>query len=203
MTNNQISQQEIEELMRKPGKCIGEILLSIIKCIKTSRGEEGLRRFEEEMEKLGHPLDLDNIKPLDWHPVGLIALGFIASRRAFNWGDKEIIELGKNLLSQSPLFKLFARYFVVPKRLFKEAPDYWAKNYTPEAGRLEANELNEKEKYLTIRILSFNAHPDFCLAFLGFFIRVLELSGKKNPTAKETKCQFKGDEYHEFLIKWE
>lgn len=63
---------------------------------------------------------------------------------------------------------------------------------------------DEKEKRIVVdRIENFNVHPIFCVYLLDILSGFHEVArGTKKPTAKEVKCSFLSDEYHEFLIKW-
>ena len=197
----ELDRQLVKKLIEKPGECIGETLLPTAKYIKTIKGEEGLKKFEEEMKNLGHPLDFDKINALDWYPVGLRALTFIALRRTFSWGEKELIEMGENLINFSLFLKLFLKFVFPVEKIVQKASINWRKHFT--IGKLEGCEFNKKEKYVTLQIHEFKIHPDFCFVFLGYFKKLAELSGKKNVIAEETKCSFRGDKYHEYLIKWE
>jgi hypothetical protein len=200
MANNQISKQKIEELMKKPGKFIGGTLQMTSRYIKTTKGEEGLKRLEAEMKNLGHPINFNKVKTLDWYPIGLRALTLIALKRAFNWGNKELVEFGKSMLVFNPLIKLAARYLISTEKLFKTVSTHWSKNHTQ--GWLEPYKFDKKEKYAIVRLHDFKIHPNFCFLFLGYFKSMAQFSGRRNVTIKETKCMFKGDPYHEYLIRW-
>lgn len=201
MPINQIKKQEIEEIMRMPGEVRGAVFQTTASYIKEKKGEEGIKALEREMENLGHPLNFSKIRAMDWYPTGLRVLSFIAVKRAFNWGDKELIEMGNNAPKYSFIVKLLLKYFLSFRKIFEESPKYWDEHYS--VGKLEAHEFNEDKKYCVIRIHNFRGHPLFCIFWLGYFKRIAQFGGRKNVKIKETKCVFRGDPYHEYLIKWE
>jgi len=76
------------------------------------------------------------------------------------------------------------------------------KHYT--ISKLEAPEINVKEKRLVLRLVDFKIHPILCVYFRGYFKSIASLVVKTDKmTIKETKCPFSGDAYHEFVIEWE
>lgn len=197
---NQISKGEIEELIKKPGKFIGGTLQMTARYVKAMKGEEGLKKLEGEMKNLGYPINFDKVRSLDWYPIDLRALTFIALKKAFNWGDEELIEFGESAPSFNPLMRFVMRYLISLERIFKTVSIHWSKHHTQ--GKLEPYKFDKKEKYAIVRLHDFKIHPNFCFFFLGYFKRIARFSGRKNITVEETKCMFKGNPYHEFLINW-
>lgn len=198
--NLEINKEEVEEFMKNPGKCIGELVKSTFVYIKKSKGQEALKKLEAEMENLGYPINFKKIKPLGWYPIGLRTLTFIALRRAFGWQDKDIKELGENSLNYSIIFKLFLRFFVSLENAFKNSAKYWKKHFT--FGEMEPRQFNKEEKYTTVRLHGFKVCPDSCLHLSGYLKKLAELCGKKNVEVEETKCMYRGDPYHEYKINW-
>jgi len=175
--NQEINKETIKELMENPGKCIGEVIRSTFECIKKTKGQEALNKFEEEMKNLGYPIDSKTIKPFEWYPVGLRALNFIALRRAFAWKDKDFEKFGEDLLDYSFVFKMLLKFILSFEDLFNQSSKYWRKHFT--IGELETYQFNEKEKYGILRIHNFKVHLDFCPLLLGYFKKLGKLSGKK------------------------
>lgn len=77
---------------------------------------------------------------------------------------------------------------------------YWKKHYS--VGNLSTPLIDIKTKKFVLRIDNFDVSPLFCVFYLGYFKKVVEFGGIKNPQIRETKCMFKGDDYHEFEITW-
>jgi len=195
------SKKEMDRLMSIKGEVRGVAFTATAKYIFEKKGKEGIKRMEEEMKNLGYPFDFNKIKPFEWVPIGLRALNFIALKRAFDWGDKELITMGEESPQLSLVLKVIMRYVISMRRLFEQTPKYWYKNYT--IGKVEAYKFNAKKKYCILRIHDFKVHPAFCAFYLGYFKTMAEFGGKKNISVKETKCMYKGDSFHEFVIKWE
>ena len=199
----EITKKEIKKLMEIPGEGRGVIFRCIADYVRERKGEEGVKRLEKEMENLGCPLDFDKVKNMAWYPVGLRAVVFIAAKRVFGWGDKEIRDMGYEAPKFSFIVKLILGCFGSPRAVFDLAPQHWKKHYT--VGVMEAAEWHKDEKNMwsIIRIKDFKLHPDLCIFLCGYFQRMAEFGGGKNVTSEETKCIHKGDPYHEFFIRAE
>lgn len=186
-----------------PGLGRGEHLLIPLKQIRQNKGEESFKRVLKEMETLGYPINPEQLDALGWYPVGLRALMLVVLKKIFGLKDEDFMKLGEEAVAFSFIVRFFFKYFQSRRMAFKHTPDYWAKHYT--CGRLEPVEFKEsdQENYFTMRLHDFKVHPLFCPFFRGYFLQVSKLLGGANATIEETKCMFKGDPYHEFLVKWE
>src|SRR4030042_3936251 len=171
--------------------------------ILKEKGEEGLKKVEEELEKLGYPIKYKEIKTMEFYPVGLRVISLLVIKRVFNFNDEKIEEIGIFATKVSLIIKIFTRYFLSVERVFfLEAPKIWRKHWTK--GDLIPVELNEEKKYAILRLQNFSLHPIYCTYLKGYFpgpFRLMIKSSKMTP--EETKCIIRGDEYHEFLIKWQ
>ena len=61
-----IPKEEIERIKSIPGEAMGASLKEDLRFILIKEGEEGLKRVEEELEKLGYPLKHNEIKTFHW-----------------------------------------------------------------------------------------------------------------------------------------
>jgi len=114
----------------------------------------------------------------------------------------DIFEMGNSAPKYSFIVKLLMKFFLSPLRSFKEGPNYWKKHY--DFGILDTHELNEKEKYLVIRLKEYKFHPIICIYFQGYFQRIAQYVIKSEKfTTEETKCMHRGDLYHEFVVHWQ
>lgn len=188
------------ETPETPGEGRGEHLLTGMKYIKEKEGEEGLKKYLEEMKNLGYPIDSEKMDPMGWYPVGLRALSFVVLKKIFNWDDKKFIEMGHTSAAVSFIVKFFFEHFLSRKIAFENAYRYWGKQYT--VGELKSIEFSYKKKYGILQLHDFKFHPLYCLFFVGYFLRICELGGERGLIVEETKCMFKGDPYHEFLVRW-
>jgi len=199
----EITKEEIEKLMEVKIETRGVVFKTDSECVLEEKGEKGLKELEAELEKLGHPIKYEKIKSMGFYPAGLRMLSLLVIKKIFNFDDEKIKEMGFLATKKSLIVKLFVRYFLSVERVFfKEAPRIWQKHWT--RGTLVPVELDEKKKYAILRLEGFKLHPLYCSVYLrGYFSGILQMLIKtKEITCEETKCSFKGDEHHEYLLKW-
>ncbi len=195
-----LSKEELQELSNIKGEIRGVSLQDDGKFVLSQVGQEGLKRLEEEMAILGYPIKYGEIKPMDFYPLSLDVANVIVMQRLFNFSDEKFQELGSFLAKTSLILRLFMKYFVSLKRMAKEAPGIWKKNYT--AGDLKITGLDEINKNLTLRVENFKLHPIYCQILIGYFSSVIQMIARNKPTCQEAKCMFSGDPYHEFYFRW-
>lgn len=194
--------KEADRLMQIKGNSRGEILRTHAVYISYRKGEEGVRLVERKMEELGYPLKFKGIRPLSWYPEALSVLVILVAREVLKWEDSDIFDMGNSAPKYSFIVKLLMKYFISPKRCFEESSNYWRKHF--DFGEMEASEFNEKEKYLVVRVEGYKFHPIICNFHAGYFLRVAQFVIKSEKTTiQETKCVYKGDPYHEYVIRWE
>jgi hypothetical protein len=199
----EIKEEEIKKLMEIEGQARGVVLKTDAEYVLAEKGEEGVKKIEEELGKMGHPLNYQKIKSMEFYPVGLRALSLLAIKKTLDFDDEKIKDMGLVATKKSLIIKLFVRYFLSVQRVFfEEAPKIWQKHWTK--GILIPVDLNEEEKRGLLRLKDFDLHPLYCSVYLcGYFSGILQMLIKSSEiTCQETKCPFKGDEYHEYLLKW-
>lgn len=193
-----------DKIMKNDTKVIGIVFETHARYIETKEGKQGLKKVEKKMAELGYPINFDKLikgkARFKYYPIGLADLVIIVAKEIFGWSEKDVFDMGNNAPKYSFIVKLLLRYFVTLERSLKEAPKYWRKHFTK--GKLEY-ELHNKEKYVIIKLKFDITHPLLCIFYAGYFLRIAQYVVKsKNITIKETKCKFKGDEYHEYFISW-
>lgn len=202
MVNNQITKEEIKKLMEIPGKASKQTLIVDLEYVKYKKGKEGVELLKKKIEEWGNPIDYEKVKLTEWYPIGLRALSLLALKETFGWGDKEIIDLGFSSHKVSFLYKAILKYAVSIKKVCEIFPKAIKKFFT--IGTAECFEINEKEKYLILHLKDFKVHPVMCTLWKGCFLGSFSFVIKgKNITIEETKCMFKGNPYHEYVIRWE
>lgn len=196
-----VDKEKIERIMATPGKARGVVFTQDRGYILEKVGEEALKNVQAETEKMGHPIDYMNIKPLVWYPIGLWVVHLLAVKQALNWGDKEIFEMGNEAPKFSIMVKMLLKYFVSLKKSYQESPHYWRKHFT--VGHLELPEFHEDEKWLIVRLGEFKIHPITCTLLAGYFLRIAQYV-IKSPQVKiqEVKCVHQGDPCDDFLFTW-
>lgn len=201
--NEELTKEVAQKLMEIKGEVRGVTLGIDRDFILKEKGEEGLKKLEEELEKLGYPIKYKEIETLNYYPVGLRALSLLAIKKVFNFNDEKIKEIGFFGTKISFIIKLFIKYvFSFQKVFFQESPKIWREHWT--IGEIVPVELNEEKKYAILRLKDFQLHPIYCCYLGGYFVGLFQMMVKSPKiTCEETKCSFRGDEYHEYLIKWE
>ncbi|MCD6233108.1 hypothetical protein J7J81_01850 [bacterium] len=191
-----------DRVMRSPCKVIGAVFETHAKYIESREGKEGVRKVEEKMADLGYPLKFREMEHFKYYPVGLSDLVIITAKEIFNWKEKDVFEMGNNAPRFSFIVKMLMKTFLSVKKVFDESPKYWRKQFT--MGVLENYKIDMKQKYLILHLKHEVTHPLICVFLAGYFLRIGQYVIKSDKiTIKETKCMFRGDPYHEYLIRWE
>ncbi len=198
---HQITKEEVQNLIKVPGEVRGQVLITDLEYVKEKKDEEGIKLLKRKMEDLGKPIDYEKAKIMEWYPIGLRVVSLLAIKEIFNWNDQEIWNMGNSAPKYSLIVKMLMKYFLSLEKISKEISKYWAKHYS--IGNLETAELNPKEKYWILHLKEIKVHPILCTYLAGYFLRIATYVIKnKRITLEETKCMFKGDPYHEFMVRW-
>jgi len=195
-----ISPQELKELEEMEGEIRGVAFKTELDFIRKEKGEEGVKKVEQAMKELGHPIKYDKINEMGFYALGSNLLQLLVIERLFDFTDNDFQTLGAFEPKTSIIVRLFLKYFASLQKVKEEAPKIWKKHYT--VGEVKVTELNEEEKYGKIRLESFPGHPIYCSIFKGYFSSMLQLIVGREVECEETKCMQRGDEYHEFVLKW-
>jgi len=195
-----LTKELAKKLMAIKGEARGVTLKVDWEYILQEKGKKGLSKLEAKMADLGYPLKYKEIKPMHFYPIGMDAISMLAIKELFNYDEKKFEEMGGSVVKFSLFLKVLLKYFFSIQIVAKEIPKMWQRHYT--IGDLRAHEIREEKKYAILRLKDFQVHPIFCPIIKGYLAKVLGMVVKSSATCKETKCPFRGDEYHEFLIKW-
>lgn len=198
--NRTITQKELEEIKGIKGEVRGIGLKDIMKFILKEEGEEGLKRMEELISNIGYPLKYEEIKAMDFYPLVLVAVFFLAIEKLFDYSDEKLQEVGRFASKSFSILRLFIRYLVSIDTVVKETQTMWGKYFT--VGELKVKEHNEKQRYIIVTLKNFRSYPPHCQYLKGYFSNIVEMVVKEPVTCEEQKCVYRGDEYHEFLLKW-
>ena len=194
-----ILKEEFEELMKVKGEARGLGFQTEAKFILEKKGEEGLKKLEDEMERLGHPYS--DIKTMDFYPLGLLGVALLTIKKLFNFTDQDFQELGAFEAKSSLIIRVSMKYFISLDRMAKEVPKMWRQYYS--VGDFKIIEMNKGRKDVLIRLENFKLHPILCQVFIGYFTSLMRMITRSDQiTCEEIKCAHRGDEFHEFFIKW-
>lgn len=106
-------EEEVKKLIKiTKGEVLGTAIQSHIYYIREREGEEGLKKVQTKLEKLGYSIDFQKIKALEWLPAVLDDLIILTAKEVFDWKDEKIFDMGKNAPKYSFIIKLFFKYFL-------------------------------------------------------------------------------------------
>lgn len=180
------------------GNCKGAIFRGNIEYVTKKFGKLGLEKLMEDMKEKRHRLDLSNIIDGNWYPMDA-RLQFLKSTvELFGLDEAQILELGRSGFKQSAIIQIYLKVAGSPKKICKFGPKVWSHNY--DTGRLEAEYGGPEGTYF--RIYDFKGVPLLCTYLIGFYTMAYETVGAKDVIVDEPRCIHKGDEFHEFRIKW-
>jgi len=201
--SQELTKELVQKLLGIKGEVRGVVFRTDREYVLRKKGEEYLEKVEKELEKLGYPIKYEEIKSMNFYPIGLRILSLLVIKEVLNLNDDAIKEMGLVATKSSLIIKILAKFFFSLQRVFAtEAPKIWKKHYT--IGEIEPVELNEEKKYAILRLKDFKVHKIMCTYLEGYFCGIGQLIIKTSKIeSKETKCPFLGDEYHEFLLTWE
>ena len=197
-----ISKEELEEFKKIKGEIRGIALKSALDFVLKKEGRDGLRKVENVMIDLGYPIEHNKISVMNFYPLRIETILFAVIKELFNYNEKDFYEMGKFQFKMPITIRLFMRYLSSLNTVARAAPKMWETYFT--IGNLEISEYNEKEKYMIVKIEDFYFHVAYlyCQIFRGFFPSVIQVVVKTPVSCEETKCVYRGDGYHEFLLKW-
>jgi len=195
-----ISKKEFDELMSLKGEVKGSGIKTHGEFILKEEGGEGLKKLEDVILELGCPIKLREVKSTALYPFGAEAVVLLAIERLFHYDDKKFQEMGMFHAKSSLIIRLFMKYFVSLERVSKEISQIWRRYFT--IGDIEIVEFDEEKKRIILKMINFRFHPLHCQVLKGSLSTLLQMIIGCKITAEETKCIYRGDECHEFLLKW-
>ncbi len=185
------------------GETRGVVFKTDAEFIKEKMGEEGLEKLQNMANQLNIPIDYNGeANATKWYPLSLRVLSILLIQDVFEWDNEKIIEMGEAAPKYSFIVRTLLRYFISFEKTFSEASKYWKEHYS--VGELVVPDPSVvNDNYLVFPLKDFEVHPILCEYYKGYFLSICRMIVKaENMVMKETKCMFKGDEYHEFKVTW-
>lgn len=196
-----LTQQTAQNIMSLEGETRGATFKTDSEFILKEKGKEGLEKVEAKLVELGFPVKYKEIETMKYYPIGFRFLSLLAMRDVFNFSEEDIFKMGSSAPKISLVIRMFFNLFPSKKRTFDQLPNIWRKHFT--IGKLLAIELDEEKKYVVVRLEGFKFFPFYCNYLRGYFLTVVKMIVNSPTIIEETKCSFRGDEYHEYLFKWQ
>jgi len=194
-----MTKEEIEKLMKTAGQVRGVTFKTDAEYMKNHYGDESISKVKKLLSDWGYPIDYEKIDAMEWMPIGLRILSLVAIKETFNLNDDGIKQIGLEAPKYSIIVKFFMKFFISVKKVFESAPKYWERHWS--IGKIVTTELDEARKTAKIELRDFPLHLLYCKFAEGYYQTILNYV-VKNAMCKETKCQFKGDNCHEFTFTW-
>jgi predicted hydrocarbon binding protein len=194
-----ITREEANRIMSIEGKTRGISIRGDLEFVKFKEGNEGLNKLRKEMEKVGYFPD-PKMKAMDFCPLGLELLTLLMIKQLFNYGEKEFYEMGEFSSRLSLILRLFMKYFVSVNAISGQASEIWRRYYT--VGNFKVISIDEQKRTATLRLENFKLHELHCQNVRGYISNIIKMILNKKVNSKETKCPFRGDDYHEFVLTW-
>ena len=199
--NQQLNKKQAKKLLEIKGEVRGATLIGDKEYVLTHCGKDKLQKVEERLRSLDIGLDYEKINDLDFYPAGFRIISLLVIKEVCNLSEDDI----KSLCFLQPKFslvvKIFARFLLSPRKALEQTSKFWREYFT--VGDLILKEFNEKEGYIIFQLKNFKIHPLYCKCLEGYIKGIVEMIVRNEKVeCRETKCVFKGNPYHEFLVQW-
>lgn len=190
-----------DELMKVEGETRGFNLRDDAHWIKKIKGEEAVKKVEEETKKVGYPINYEKIKKTNFYPAGFRAISLLAIKKALEMDDGDIKKTCAFHPKISFIVRLFAKHFYSVPQALKKSQEIWKKYWT--SGELKEIDYNAEEKSCRLRLTGLDLHPIFCVCMEGYLVGLTQMvTGSDNVTCEETECSFRGGKYHDYVLRW-
>lgn len=199
--SEKLTKVEFEKWLAIEGEVRGMAIKSHLEFILKENGPSSLELLEKRILELGYSLELKKMESLAFYPLGLEMAILLLIKELFGFEDRKFVEIGDFSSKYSLIIKFFMKYFVSLKTTAKQAPNIWKRYYT--VGDFSVSELEEKQKRVVLRLENMKLHPLHCLHLQGYCAGVIKMIVKSPVRCEETKCVFRGDQYHQFLLTWQ
>jgi hypothetical protein len=195
-----ITKEEADKIMKTAGEVRSAVLKIDREYVRSRWGEAGLRKVDEELQKVGYPIEFQKLEMFGWVPVGWRVLSLLAIKEGLNLTDEDIKTMGTTAPKLSFIVKLLVRFFLSPVVTIEHTPEFWTRHYT--AGKLKG-EYHGPEKFSLMILTDFTIHPLMCKYLEGYFQAMHHLVEGKTIKCEELECVFRGASAHVFKSTWE
>jgi len=180
----------------------GMALAAAVKYIKQTYGEEGFKKVVEAMEAGDREVMAGSLNPVNLYSMKAYNSFLDKADKLLGKGDYELCRQVGIFEARETFTGLYKVFLEVgnPHFVIKKAGLAWRTLH--DAGDLEVEQTGDK--YVRGKVSNFpDPHKAFCWDLVGYFEKVLEMSGAKNLDVKEIKCRCSGDDCCEFEVRWE
>ncbi len=197
----ELTKQKAKELMKAEGEARGVTIKTDWGYVKDSYGKNVLKEIEEKMAELGYPLKYEEIRTMDFYPIGMDTLSMLVIQEVLGFEEEDMIRIGAEAIKFSIFLKIILRHFSSMSLFTKEAPRMWKKHYT--VGELKVTEADPKNNRYVIEISDFKVHPVYCPTIIGYFSEIGRMITGGKVKVWEEECVFEQGKVHRFIIEAE
>jgi hypothetical protein len=201
-TKDVLTKELVKNLLEMEGRARGIHFKNDLDYVTKKEGEGSIKKVEEKLKEAGCPINYEEIKNLDFYPIGWRAISLLAIKDVFGWDEQEFRRLGSFVTAVSLIIRVYMKFFVSIKEAADKAPKIFREYFT--RGEIVIPDYSEKKKYVIIEIRDLDFHPLYCFVLEGFLENIVRMIVKPEKIAcKETGCTFRGGSCHQFKITWE
>ncbi len=195
-----MSKEKVKKLKSIKGEVRGVAIMNFLEFVEKQEGEEAVKEVCRRTQKMWPEVEVCNLQRMDYYPLGLEAVVMGAIKEALGLSDEEIRKLGNFAAKTSLIRRLFAKFFVSLDLMASRASEMWDEYYT--VGDLSVQSFDVEKGEIVLVLENFEVNRLHCFHLQGYFSSIVSLVTGSEVECRETKCPFKGDEAHEFVLSW-
>ncbi len=185
--------------MSAEGEARGVTIKTDWSYVKEVYGKEALKKIEKRMAELGYPLKLEEVRTMDFYPIGMDTLSMLVIQETLEFERKDLVRMGAEAIKFSIFLKIILRHFISLNLFSKEAQRMWRKHYT--VGKLKVKEVNADKNRFVVEVSDFNIHPIYCPAIEGYLSEIGRMITGQELDVREEECTFEGGEVHRLVVE--
>lgn len=196
-----ITKEESKRIAQIKGRVRGVGIKNIAEFIRNEEGEDGIKKLQESITKVGFPIDYSQMRNISFYPLRLLHITLIGIKKLFNYKDEKFQEMGVYQVKTSMMLRLFSKYLLSLEKAAQEVQKMWRAYFN--VGKIEVTEINQEKGQAKIKLSDFPLHPLHAQFLLGYFATVLRMIVKTDTSCKKISSSGKDNGTHEFLLEWE
>lgn len=184
------------------GNIRGISFKAIRRYVKETYGEEGLNKVLVNLPDEDKKVMSGKFDPMKWYPGKAIVRFMAVADKICGKGDYQLCYMTGRAAAEYAFGGIYKMFLELgkPQTVIRRGPLAW--RLIDSTGDLELETLDNNS--VKAKLVGFeDHHKAHCWHLVGYFQRVIELSGAKNVHVKELKCRSEGADYCEFEARWE
>jgi hypothetical protein len=189
----------LRELTGNGGQVRGVALCTDAQYVRQYAGDEILQDIQLLTRELGHAIEYRIIEAAEWYPISLRVASLLAIRKALDWDDEGLREMGKSAPKYSVTDKFILRYVIGVQEFIERLQTYWSYSYS--GGSLRGIVI---DKSAFVCVHDFLIPSILCNYLEGVFVGILGMIIGKEQwiTVRETDGWHSSNNCHDFVLRW-